>query len=78
LVLFLFSSGVYLPLTAGRFASYYRPRGYRGYFLHQLCVLTVMAYAARSIGPVWFLFLPASSQAVLFLPVRKMAVTLAA
>jgi signal transduction histidine kinase len=78
LTVFIVSSVAYLLLTAGLLATHYARRRYQGYFLHQLLILTLMVYAARNTGQVWFLFLPAASQAVMFLPARKMIVVLCA
>ena len=75
----LLTAGVaYLAITAGFLDRYYRPRRYRGFYLHQLLTLAVMVYAARGFGLVAFLVLPAVSQAVMFLPPREMSFVITA
>jgi signal transduction histidine kinase len=78
LALFLVGAIAYFFMMSDRAERLYRARGYRGYFLHQMLALTVTIYAARSdVMFAWTLCLPVIAQAVIYLPPRKMAATLA-
>ena len=73
LALFLVAAVIYFGLMSNRSAAYYRPRRYRGYFLHQFLALTVMLYGAQTAANfVWTLFLPVLSQVIMYLPPKRM------
>ncbi len=79
LALFLVAAVIYFGLMSNRAAAYYRPRRYRGYFLHQFLALTVMLYGAQTAANfVWTLFLPVLSQVIMYLPPKRMPAILLA
>lgn len=78
LVLFYMGSGGAVALSASLLQGWYRRRGWRGFFGHQLAALAVTVLAVRADGPAWILVLPSAAQAAFALPPRRMAVILAA
>jgi signal transduction histidine kinase len=76
LPLFLITSALYILSISGIFSRYYNPRHYRGYFLHQFLLLGLLLWSGQPARNIWILILPLSSQAILFLRGKKMALVL--